>query len=138
MNNSTRKCKKDYCDKVFIQKLQAFRDKLAKTLKIKSTKFTQKEKKDSVKKCFKAYCNPTCKGTIFQDGKEFPKNITLTSKKKKIRDLAITMLKGFRKQMFGKKNSVLKDGFYEKLNSKTVKQLKKKGALSGCTIAALK
>jgi hypothetical protein len=50
----------------------------------------------------------------------------------------ITMLKGFRKQMFGKKNSVLKDGFYEKLNSKTVKQLKKKGALSGCTIAAIK
>jgi molybdopterin-guanine dinucleotide biosynthesis protein len=35
------------------------------------------------------------------------------------------------------KTTVLKDGFYEKLTSKTVKNLKKKGALSGCSIVVI-
>ena len=40
--------------------------------------------------------------------------------------------------MFGNKTTVLKNGFYEKLTSKTVKKLKEKGALSGCTIGVFK
>lgn len=138
MNNSTRKCKKDYCEKVFTKDMQTFSDRFTKLLKMKPIKFTQKQKKDSANKCFKSYCNPTCKGTIFQNGKEFPKLKFTYSKTKKAKELATKILKDFRKQMFGKKNSVLKDGFYEKLNSKTVKELKKKGALSGCTVMALK
>jgi hypothetical protein len=138
MNNSTRKCKKDYCEKVFVKNAQKFFNRFSKTLKMKPMKFTEKQKKEYRKNCLKLYCNPTCKGTVFQDGKEFPKNIEINSKDKKVRKLATQLLKGIRKEIFGKKNSVLKDDFYEKLNSKTVKDLKKKGALSGCAVMVLK
>jgi hypothetical protein len=37
-----------------------------------------------------------------------------------------------RKEIFGKKTTVLKDGFYEKLDKETVTNLKKNGATSGC------
>jgi hypothetical protein len=138
MNNSTRKCKKDYCEKVFLKNQQSFSDKLSKKLKMKSMKFTEKQKKEMLKHCFKAYCNPTCKETIFQNGKEFPKNINIPIKNKKVKMLTEKFIKETRKKIFGKKTSVLKDSFYKKLNSKTVKNLKQKSALSGCTIAVFK
>jgi hypothetical protein len=37
-----------------------------------------------------------------------------------------------RKKTFGKKKSVLKNGFYHGLSAKTIKRLKKEGAISGC------
>ena len=37
-----------------------------------------------------------------------------------------------RKNMFCNKTSALKDGFYEGLKPKTLKKLKKEGAISGC------
>ena len=138
MNNSTRKCKKDYCEKVFLKNQQSFSDKLSKKFKMKPIKFTQKQKKTMVKQCDKSYCNPTCKETIFQNGKEFPKNVKIKNKNKKVKMLTEKIIKETRKKMFGNKTSVLKNGFYQKLNSKNVKYLKQKGALSGCTIAVFK
>ena len=137
MNNSTRKCKKDYCEKVFIKKSQAFSDRITKALKRKPTKFTQKQKKVLGKRCLKGFCNPTCEGTIFQDGKQFPKNIEIDSKDEKVKKIVLKFSKDMRKNIFGKKTSVLKNGFYEKLTPKTVKQLKKKGALSGCSLMVI-
>jgi hypothetical protein len=138
MNNSTRKCKKDYCEKVFIKNTQAFTDRFVKALKIKPIKFTQKQKKELAKKCLKGYCNPTCEGTLFQDGKKFPKNIEIDSKNEKVRKIVLKFSKDMRKKIFGNKTTVLKNGFYKKLNSKTVKNMKEKGALSGCTLMAIK
>jgi len=135
MNNSTRKCKKEYCEKVFLKNQQSFINKMSKKLKMKPIKFTQKQKKEMLKQCLKGYCNPTCKQTIFQNGKEFPKNIEISVKDKKARNLTEKIIKENRKKMFSNKTSVLKNSFYKKLNSKTVKNLKQKGALSGCTIA---
>ena len=138
MNNSTRKCKKDYCEKVFVKNAQAFTDRVVKALKMKPMKFTQKQKKEMAKKCLKGYCNPTCEGTLFQDGKKFPKNIEIDSKNEKVRKIVLKFSKDMRKKIFGKKTSVLKNGFYEKLSSKTVKQMKKKGAISGCSMMIIK
>ena len=111
MNNSTRKCKKDYCEKVFIKDEQKFTDKLSKALKIKPTKITQKQKKEYIKNCLKGYCNPTCKGTLFQDGKEYPKNIKFETKNKKVKEIVEKVTKEMRKKIFGNKSSVLKNGF---------------------------
>jgi hypothetical protein len=138
MNNSTRKCKKDYCEKVFVKNAQVFTDRFVKALKMKPMKFTQKQKKELAKKCLKGYCNPTCKGTLFQDGKKFPKNIEIDSKNEKVRKIVLKFSKDMRKKIFGKKTSILKNGFYEKLSSKTVKQLKKEGAISGCSMMIIK
>ena len=41
-----------------------------------------------------------------------------------------------RKDIFKNKTSVLKDNFYEGLKPKTLKKLKKEGAISGCFINA--
>ena len=137
MKNSTRKCKKEYCEKVFLKNSQSFSDKLFKKLKMKPIKFTEKQKKEMLKQCPNHYCNPTCKKTIFQDGKEFPKNIKIKGNKK-IKELLGKIIRETRKKMFGNKTTVLKNGFYEKLTSKTVKKLKEKGALSGCTNGVFK
>jgi hypothetical protein len=37
-----------------------------------------------------------------------------------------------RKDMFGTRKSVLKDGFYEGFSDSTVKNMKREGAISGC------
>ena len=134
MNNPTRKCKKDYCEKVFIKDTQKFNDRMSKKFKIQTKKFTEKQKKELTKECLKGYCNPTCKGTLFQDGKKYPKNIKIKTKSKKVKEIVENFSKDIRKKIFGNKSSVLKNGFYEKLNSKTVKYIKQKGALSGCSI----
>lgn len=138
MNNSTRKCKKDYCEKVFIKNQESFMKKFFKTVKMKPPKVTEKQQKELIQNCMKGYCNPGCKKTIFQDGKQFPKDVVIKTKNKSVKAFATKIIKGMRKEMFGKKSSILKDNFYEKLTAKTVKDIKKNGGLSGCTVAVFK
>ena len=72
------------------------------------------------------YCNPGCKGTIYQNN-SFPKEL-----EKKYSKKLIDKLKKKRKELFKGNKSVLVNNFYKDLKNKTVKKLKKKGAISGC------
>ena len=51
----------------------------------------------------KGYCNPGCKKTIFQDGKQFPKDVVIKTKNKSVKAFATKLIKGMRKEIFGKK-----------------------------------
>ena len=152
-------CVKNYCEKAFLKNQEARAVELFnilsknnnknknKNLTLKLKKSLIKKMKESMKKnrkpqieaCKKAYCNPQCKGTIFEKGKSAPKELLNQDIFKK--GPAKNLLKGLiidqRKSIFGKKTDVLKDGYYEKLSSKTVEKLKKEGATSGCTLFAL-
>ena len=98
--------------------------------KIKSKKFINESKKT----CKNAFCNPSCKGTIFQNN-EFPKELEKKYGKKKDGKITIEVLKQMRNSLFDGKKTIIKDGFYTKL--KNIKKLKKEGAISGCAIASL-
>jgi hypothetical protein len=109
-----------------------------KTMKKNSNKKKDKES------CIKVYCNKGCKGTILEDGKDFPKSVELQFADKKIykdKKFAKTMLdfvKDSRKNLFKNgKTTVLKDNFYEKTKRTRVAQLKKDKAISGCAIMML-
>jgi hypothetical protein len=97
--------------------------------KIKSRKF----KEESMKLCKNSFCNPGCKGTIFQNNK-FPKELVDKFSKHEDGEMTLKLLKKMRKNLFKGKKTILKNGFYEEL---PVKKLKKKGAVSGCAIASL-
>ena len=102
-----------------------------KTLKNMNRK---KMKKKRIEDYRKTMCNPTCKNTLFESGDpnqltpSFIKELKKISKTKDALDYQLAL----RKEIFGKKNNVLKNGFYEKLDSETVNNLKKRGATSGC------
>jgi hypothetical protein len=94
------------------------------------------------KECKKIYCNPSCKETIFENGnflkysKEIEKKYSeekLSHSGKLERNL-IKKFKKLRKEIFKDKNSVLKNSFYNGLKKETINKLKKKGAISGCTL----
>ena len=148
-------CVKNYCEKTFLKNQEAlalkFYNELSKNSKNKNKNYTLKLKKNAIKElkksikknrkaniatCKKAYCNPECKGTIFEKGKSVPKEVFDEDifKKGPAKDILKEFVINQRKEIFGKKTDVLKDGFYEKLSSKTVKKLKKEGATSGCSI----
>jgi hypothetical protein len=98
--------------------------------KLKSKKFITESKKS----CKTAFCNPSCKGTIFQSN-EFPKEIEKKYSKKKDGKVTIDFLKKIQDSLYNGKKTIIKDDFYIKL--KNIKKLKKEGAISGCTIASL-
>ena len=83
--------------------------------------------------CNKQFCNKTCKNTLLEAGRNtyppIPKSLTKDNKLKK---LILDLQKNTKKRLFGNKDNVLKDGFYEKLSSVKVNQLKKDGAESAC------
>jgi ribosomal protein L16 Arg81 hydroxylase len=79
--------------------------------------------------CKTAFCNPGCKGTIFQN-----QNNKLTKeleKKYKNNKELLVLLKKMRDNLFQNKKTVLKNNFYIKI--KNPKKLKKDGEISGCT-----
>ena len=90
-----------------------------------------KEKMDKLQldACVSDYCNPTCKDTYYEPGKElsegYIKKNKLSGKTKKIWSIT-------RKRIFNNKTNVLKDGFYEKLSTSDINKMKKMGAISGC------
>ena len=83
--------------------------------------------------CKKQFCNKTCKNTMLEAGRNtyppIPKSLT---KDKKLKKLILDLQKQTKKRLFGNKDNVLKDGFYEKLSPVKVNQLKKEGAESAC------
>ncbi len=89
---------------------------------VKSIKYTDEL-------CAKEYCNPGCKATILEPGKNLSKNYI---KGMKFPMLANTVRK-LRKGIFGKKTNVLVNDFYEGLPAANVKKYKNHGAISGCT-----
>lgn len=76
-------------------------------------------------------CNHGCKGTLLEDGPGDVLPASLAKKYKKI-DFILNTMTATRKNAFGKKTSVLKDNFYEKLKKSDVETMKKQGAISGC------
>ena len=85
--------------------------------------------------CEKRFCNEGCKNNILEDGPpdKLPKYVEKLYKNNKE---LIKMMTKRRKDIFKNKTSVLKDNFYEGLKPKTLKKLKKEGAISGCFINA--
>ena len=98
--------------------------------KLKSKKFIN----ESTKMCKDSFCNPSCKGTIFQNN-GFPKELEKKYSKKKHGEITIKLLKKMRDSLFDGKKTIIKDGFYIKL--KNIKKLKKEGAISGCAIMSI-
>jgi len=104
-----------------------------KTLKNMNLKKSKKKRIDEYRNTL---CNPGCKDTVFEPG---PPDKLTSSYIKKLKKEPKAKEKGLveyqlsiRKELFGKNTNVLKDGFYQALDSDTVKKLKKKGAISGC------
>jgi hypothetical protein len=79
------------------------------------------------------YCNKTCKNTLLEAGinkyPTLPKELT---RDKELKARMTKIQKDNKKELFGDKDNVLKDGFYEKLSPQKVNKLKKNGATSGC------
>ena len=120
---STKTCEK-------LKNGNVFRKELLK--KIKKRKRTEKGDKIELDKCARYFCNEGCEGTVFEDGP--PDKLSEKTRKFLKTKKLIKLIKQSRKNIFGKKNSVLQDGFYEGMNLKRMNQLKKEGAISGCTL----
>ena len=114
---------------------------LMKTLtpanKKKYKAYRAKSRKAVLKKipreCKMYYCNKTCKNTLFEAGKnKYPPLPKVLTSNKKLKALMTNIDKQNKKVLFGDKDNVLKDGFYEKLSPQKVKRLKQNGATSGC------
>jgi hypothetical protein len=78
--------------------------------------------------CKNDYCNATCKNTMYEPGNKLSKSFVKRLKLK----TSETYFHTRRKEIFGNKTNVLKDGFYEKISSRDVNEMKKLGAISGC------
>ena len=104
------------------KKYKAYQAKTRKTLLKKITR-----------ECNMYYCNKTCKNTLFEAGRnKYPPLPKEYAKNKEMIALLTKVRKQTKKEMFGDKDNVLKDGFYEKLSPQKVKRLKQNGATSGC------
>jgi hypothetical protein len=160
--NVSIKCEKVYCaDFVRRQKKMAMQ-MLKQTLKTIKNPRLQKTLKRIAKKghnykksmevCKQGYCNPGCKGTLYQDGKTIApaalkaianvsEKATRTASGKAVppgaKKFMMNTLKETRKGIFKGKSSVLRNSFYEKLPPANVAKAKKKGALSGCTLSII-
>jgi hypothetical protein len=123
---------KDSKDAKNIKKLKDLKNK-EKIFKNKTfnKKITQTMTEKFNKVCKNAYCNPECKGTVFQNN-GFPKELENELSKQNHGKITIQFLKKMRKDIFKDKKTVLKNSFYNGLKKEDVTKLKKKGALSGC------
>jgi hypothetical protein len=99
---------------------------------ILSEKNTKKLASSTRKYCETSFCNPGCKGTIFESGSGLP----IAMKKKYNKTTQLKNLEEHRNDIFGKKNDVLVDDFYDGLSPKIIKKLRKEGAVSGCITAS--
>jgi hypothetical protein len=143
------RCESTYCGKTFEQGSDKMALMIAKGFGLPKKakhdmlkKLRSKESRAKTRKeCIKGYCNPGCKDTLFQAGKEVPPSVYAKAAKgvKDSKQLSFlkSMLNSSRKRMFGNKSDVLKNSFYNKLPAKNVTRAKKQGALSGCTIKVM-
>lgn len=85
------------------------------------------------RQCKIRYCNKTCKNTLLQPGRSnYPPLHRDFTSPKHLKTLMLRVQKENKEKLFGKKDTVLNNGFYEKLGRKEVNKLKKNGAISGC------
>jgi hypothetical protein len=99
--------------------------------------YQAKSRKTLLKKisleCKMSYCNKTCKNTLLEAGRnKYPPLPKEYAKDKEMAVILRKLQKQTKKDLFGNKDNVLKDGFYEKLSPQKVKKLKQNGATSGC------
>jgi DNA gyrase/topoisomerase IV subunit A len=112
--------------------------------KMKTKKEDTKIEKQLIKSLTDAFCNPGCKGTIFQEGdfdvESYVKD-TICKKKDKTRDCKnmVKLIKKSRKTIVKDRKRILDDdSFYYAFVNKTKKaQLIKDGAVSGCAVMSL-
>lgn len=100
-------------------------------LKQLQTKPSQQETKFETEMTIQKYCNPGCKGTVYQDTEhsnaDLEKMFGSYGKRKK------RMIANFKKSA-KKMRKEMKDGFYSKIKPEIKAKLIKDGAISGCTI----
>lgn len=108
-----------------------FYNNFTKDIKKETTKTAMKKKeKELMKLCTRSFCNPECKETVFDESTtELPKYLI---KQFKDSPESLQIFTNIKKDLFKGKKTILKDGFYEGLKSKTVKKMKSEGAISGC------
>ena len=125
---SRKKCKNERCQRV--DRLIKQKSQFIKSLKHPPKKEMNSTKKMELDNCKKVYCNPGCKDTIWEDGE--PDTLPVGLRKQLRHKVLIDFNIRKRKDMFGTRKSVLKDGFYEGFSATTVKKMKREGAISGC------
>ena len=133
MKNKIERCKKIYCNKKVknIEELDKKKMNLYAIGNTGSPFYIDKEiYQKAADKCYEEYCNPTCKNTILESGKLSNKYIERTKFIEKTMPGATNER---RKEIFGNKTTVLKNGFYEKVPDNVVEKAKKKGIISVCT-----
>ena len=155
-NSSLSKCGSTYCEKILVPKMKKMLANISKSITKKFTpekraKFIKSQKtiNDDVftQKCMNSYCNPDCKNTVFEAGSKIPNSVFVklksdlesnpSIKKKDIPKLIKSSKKlanEMRKTIFKNKTNVIKNNFYENLKPSDIKEMKKQGAISGCTI----
>lgn len=82
--------------------------------------------------CKQNYCNPGCKNTLFESGKELSKGFR--RKTRKFGNHLRQDLENTYREVHAVRENVLQDGFYEELPKKSVANMRKKGAVSGCIL----
>ncbi len=122
-------CEKKYCVPSVKKSIEFVKPLL------KTRKDTQRFIKIKQNDCRLTYCNPKCKGTLFQDKKMTNKEIIddalRVNPKADIKDV-VKFSKKFRKNIFKGQKTVLDGNFYKGLTKKHRKELLQKGAISGC------
>ena len=143
-----RTCKTHFCPRHVEQRkrrIRKFTMKLARNIKnkVKRKMFIKDVKnnyatrdEEFTRQCEKIYCNPTCKDTMFQSGRNIPSR--LEKELRQTSDATADLVKQMRREMFDKKTNVLRDGFYMRLPEKDIENAKANGAQSGCTISIAK
>jgi len=152
-SDATEKCKRTFCDKIYVPRQVKQGDELAKSLfKLRQKRQTNAQKKllkswlspsnrktqkaQIVEQCEKFYCNQDCSDTIFEAGKGISKSLKKKySSKSKFDKLMLMSLQEQRTKLFKGKQNVLVDGFSPQLKRGVRTRLKKQGAISGCTVA---
>lgn len=127
-----------------LKEMKKYHEKYIKTWKNKTWRKKTHKRLDKVeaKLCNSYYCNPKCKNTLFESGKElsdgFRKKIIKTQKKekisKKVREKRLKYFEEKHHEIHGNKENVLLDGFYEGFSQKEIERIRKNGAISGCVL----
>ena len=123
----------NYFDSLDKKTIKAMTPANKKIYKATQTKRNKTYMKLIPRECKMNYCNKTCKNTLFEAGRnKYPPIPKEYAKDKEMTTLLSKLQKQTKKDLFGDKDNVLKDGFYEKLSPQKVKKLKQNGATSGC------
>lgn len=130
MANKTQKrnCEHKFCKLYSKKTMKLYSGLKSKNEKINKT--TQRKIKNSImKSCKLVFCNEGCKGTILQEGKQFPK---LDSGNKQMEIYGKKTIRDLRKKLFQNKTNILIDNVQDKMPKRISKNFKKKGAISVC------